>query len=174
MLKINNTVVQAVCYYWMIFLRPRQPASCSPQLQHSAVFHLALCVWLSRGAGSWRVGCVREVSSRRGRFGKWEGARRHAGVSDIGVPMAWYCDGSGKHWQEEGWKDCFISCWCRYGLQSGLGCRYIYRHCKPYCTATIALIFQVIIAHVNGGKGGTLPFPWNMGIYCCFGVLHLF
>lgn len=158
MLNNNNTVVQAVCCYSTIFILDNQllvPRSLS-SIAHSAAFHLALCVCMSSGAGSWRGGFVRgEVSSIRGRFGKWDGARRHVGVSGIGVPAAWHSDGSGDRWQEEDWRNCCILCWYSYDLWSVLGCGYVHRHCKPYCTITIAFIFQVIIVHVSGGKGGT-------------------
>lgn len=43
------------------------------------------------------------------------------------------------------------------------------------CIVTISLTFQVIMVHVSGGKGSTLPLPWSMGIYppCVyFRVVH--
>lgn len=177
MLKNNNTVVQAVFYYCMVFVPDNQllfPPSFN-SVVHAAMVPLTLCVWLGSGTGNWRVGCVRgEVSSIRGRFGKWEHTRRCTAVSGIDVLRAcWGGGGSGDHELKKGWKDPWISCWYRCGLQS-LGFRYVHRHCKPYCAETISLIFQVIMVHVSGAKSSTLPFPRNMGIYYSCGALCIF
>lgn len=148
MLKIKNTGVWAGFRYPMIFLCPWKSA-CFPQFQLycalSCVSPCSPCSVEQLG----RVGFRGGVSSTKGWYGKWECAKRCASVSSIDVPATRYSAASGNHWQEEGWKDGCISCWYRHGLQRGLDCRYLYRHCKPYRTVTTALTLQTMLYSNN-------------------------